>query len=532
MAKKKEVTKVEDAIEVTKVETEEKVDTVKEVTTENLIEDVNTEIVKEEVEITTEIEPTEDTQEDTQGIKNDEGTDKDITVATGKEKAEKDNKKMDRGLLGCIGVLLIIVLLFGVLAFSQRNVKPTVVGSSNSLVEENKLATEENISVLTDAVANLKTKESYLVTTYLTMGGTGSAYIDVVEPNGSYTMYNATDDSLAFQDAVMNSETGVVENYILNDFLDKEGNLYFLSDSQDSEGNLVTELYKTPDTYGEATQHRTVMYADWVVPNLKNVVFKEEVTTDYGDGEVKMSVYEGNVSSEIVKDIFGHGSYSLYAAVEESTQSEGMKKLMGWLKDDAEFTMYFSDANVLLGVVNGTLTYMNFEVGGLGTRMYLTKCVLLDGVVDDYIVKEYPDTTNALTYEDLYADLGEMALEYDSIDALYNAVNSQYSMSEEEMQEYLNQIYANTETYMTEDGKMYMFDGTTWVDETGNVAEILIKEDGTYETSDGVSLQKVESESLEVDVTPMVEDTVETTTEEVETVIEETVVAETIEVIE
>ena len=117
-------------------------------------------------------------------------------------------------------------------------------------------------------------------------------------------------------------------------------------------------------------------------------------------------------------------------------------------------------------------------------------------------------------------------------EALYNAVNSQYSMSEEEMQEYLNQIYANTETYMTEDGKMYMFDGTTWVDETGNVAEILIKEDGTYETSDGVSLQKVESESLEVDVTPMVEETVETTTEEVETVIEETVVAETIEVIE
>ena len=531
---------VKEEVETTTESVEEKVENTTESLEEKEVE--STESVEEKEEVKADIESevisavVEEKEETTESEKKEENkvteskeTEKDIKI-------KKEIKSENRTLV--ILALVALFLIFG-LVIVFVNIKPK--NNSNGTEEEiyTELSTDENRKVLETALDNLKSEEKYVITTYLTMGSEGSSYIDIVEPNGSYTMYNIEDDSKAFQELVAESETGVAEGYIMNDYLDKDGNLYFLSDSYDADGNSVLEAYKTPDEYGKLTKERTTMYAEWVVPNLTDIEFKETVETDFGVGTVNMDVYEGVLSSDIVKKILGHGSSTLYETVSNSTESEGMKKLMGWLKEDSDFSLYFSDANVILGIVDDKLVYMNLEVGGLCTRMYLTKCVLLGDIVDDYIMEEYPVTENALSYEDIYSDIGEMALDYDNIEDLYDALYSG-TVTDDSLNAYMSQMYENYEYYMTDDANTYIFDGNAWYDMNGNVANITENEDGTFTTEDGKVLNKLDlagsGNSLEVTGTEetSVEDTEVTVdenavsnTEDTEVTVDENVVSDT-----
>ena len=518
---------VEEKVENTTESVEEKVEV--EETTEP-VEETSEETVEEKEEVKADIESevfsavVEEKDESTESEKKEENK---VTESKETEKDTKIKKEIKSENRTLVILALIVLFLVVGLVILFVTIKPK--NNSNGTEEEiyTELSTDENRKVLETALDNLKSEEKYVITTYLTMGSDGSSYIDIVEPNGSYTMYNMEDDSKAFQELVAESETGIAEGYIINDYLDKDGNLYFLSDSYDEEGNSVLEAYKTPDEYGKLTKERTTMYAEWVVPNLTDIEFKETVDTDFGVGTVNMDVYEGVLSSDIVKKILGHGSSTLYETVSNSTESEGMKKLMGWLKEDSDFSLYFSDANVILGIVDDKLVYMNLEVGGLGTRMYLTKCVLLGDIVDDYIMEEYPVTENALSYENIYSDIGEMALDYDNLEDLYDALYSG-TVTDDNLNAYMSQMYENYEYYMTDDANTYVFDGNVWYDMNGNVVNITENEDGTFTTEDGKVLNKLDLDSsgnsLEVNGTE------ETSLEDTEVTVDENAVSDTEEI--
>lgn len=527
---KEEVEETTEPVEE-KVEVEETTEPVEETSEETVEEE------KEEVKADIESEvfsAVEEKEETTEPEKKEETKDTEIKETEKDIKIKKEIKSENRTL-----VILALVALFLVVGLVILFVTTKPKNNPNETEGEiyTELSTDENRKVLETALDNLKSEEKYVITTYLTMGSDGSSYIDIVEPNGSYTMYNMEDDSKAFQELVAESETGVAEGYIMNDYLDKDGNLYFLSDSYDEEGNSVLEAYKTPDEYGKLTKERTTMYAEWVVPNLTDIEFKETVDTDFGVGTVNMDVYEGVLSSDIVKKILGHGSSTLYETVSNSTESEGMKKLMGWLKEDSDFSLYFSDANVILGIVDDKLVYMNLEVGGLGTRMYLTKCVLLGDIVDDYIMEEYPVTENALSYENIYSDIGEMALDYDNLEDLYDALYSG-TVTDDNLNAYMSQMYENYEYYMTDDANTYVFDGNVWYDMNGNVVNITENEDGTFTTEDGKVLNKLDLDSsgnsLEVNGTEETgteeTSTEETSTEDTEVTVDENAVSDTEEI--
>ena len=504
-----------------KVEVEETTETVEETSEETVEEE------KEEVKADIESEvfsAVEEKEETTEPEKKEETKDTEIKETEKDIKIKKEIKSENRTL-----IILALVALFLVVGLVILFVTTKPKNNPNETEGEiyTELSTDENRKVLETALDNLKSEEKYVITTYLTMGSDGSSYIDIVEPNGSYTMYNMEDDSKAFQELVAESETGIAEGYIMNDYLDKDGNLYFLSDSYDEEGNSVLEAYKTPDEYGKLTKERTTMYAGWVVPNLTDIEFKETVDTDFGVGTVNMDVYEGVLSSDIVKKILGHGSSTLYETVSNSTESEGMKKLMGWLKEDSDFSLYFSDANVILGIVDDKLVYMNLEVGGLGTRMYLTKCVLLGDIVDDYIIEEYPVTENALSYENIYSDIGEMALDYDNLEDLYDALYSG-TVTDDNLNAYMSQMYENYEYYMTDDANTYVFDGNVWYDMNGNVVNITENEDGTFTTEDGKVLNKLDLDSS--DNSLEVNGTEETSLEDTEVTVDENAVSDTEEI--
>ena len=97
--------------------------------------------------------------------------------------------------------------------------------------------------------------------------------------------------------------------------------------------------------------------------------------------------------------------------------------------------MYFSDANVYLGIDNNKVvsTY-SLEVGGLGSRLYLTKTVLYNG----YQNEKEPDFSNVKTYvssiEDLADYLAEQKKDYSTaLTELYQYGNDASNLSEDEL---------------------------------------------------------------------------------------------------
>ena len=146
--------------------------------------------------------------------------------------------------------------------------------------------------------------------------------------------------------------------------------------------------------------------------------------------------------------------------------------MMGWLKDDIEFTMEYSDANILIGIVDDTLAYVNLEIGGLGTKMYVTKCYIEDTSVADSLT--VPDTTNATAYEELYAEYADMAVNYDSMEDLYSALyadNNPYTS--EELQQILDNIVEeeNASKETTEEGTTSSNTENTTDESTENTEE-------------------------------------------------------------
>ena len=181
--------------------------------------------------------------------------------------------------------------------------------------------------------------------------------------------------------------------------------------------------------------------------NLSDIKFEQTTTTDLGNGEVKMDVYEAKLDAKVVKRILGNGNISLYESVKNNSKNEGMKKMMSWLIEDIEFTMAFNDAKVLIGIVDNTLAYVNLEIGGLGTKEYLSKCYIenVDAVKDLAV----PDISQAITYEELYSDYADIAVNYDSMEDLYDSIYGEgQTLSQEELQEIIADAVKDTEEKM------------------------------------------------------------------------------------
>lgn len=346
-----------------------------------------------------------------------------------KEKAKSDNSKSHITLIAV--ALALVISLFVVIPFitdkNSKSAKETTKEVSNSV----------NITVLTDALAQLKTKDNYIISTFVQAPMGNTSYIEYVTPEMSATLVDDANIETAYQ-----AQDLTQANYRVNDVI-KDGHLYFVYDNTDEDGNAVTEIYQAPDNYAKECSARRYMFFDWMKDNLTDLEYVENTETDLGNGTVSMDVYKATLSSDAVKRILGNGTYTLYKMVQDTTENEGLKKLMGWLADDIDFTLVYSDANALFGIVDGSLAYVNLEIGGLGSKMYVTKCFIEDTTVASKVT--IPELTNVVSYEDLYADYGNMALEYDSMEDMYNALYYGNNFTEEQLQEILDNAVQGAE---------------------------------------------------------------------------------------
>lgn len=261
------------------------------------------------------------------------------------------------------------------------------------------------------ALDNLKKVESpYLTTVILNNNSESSSFVEVNTEDGNYTEYPLNADGnvgLAYEDVKEDTK------YVLSDWLTDDNNLYIVSASADSNGYAY---YSTPEGYGDKLLSRKYLYVDKMLDKFTSIKEGKEVENN---GE-KMKTYECTLPSSEVKEIMGVSSLELYKSLKEDKDaSSGIKKLCQYYIDEYDMVLTFSDAKVTLGVANDKLAYLSMEMGGLGTKMYLTKLISFteDGSIDtlekpDFkSAKNYSETLNNVAdYVDTYEGTVEEAL--------------------------------------------------------------------------------------------------------------------------
>ena len=168
------------------------------------------------------------------------------------------------------------------------------------------------------------------------------------------------------------------------------------------------------------------MYMDTMLNDFSKVEKQEDTQElDLGDSDkVKLTMYNCVLPKDKVARYLAVGSIAMYNALDKDEESsENVKKLCQYYLKDLGETMYFSDANVYLGVdENKVLRTFSLEVGGLGSRLYLTKTVLY-GVYQD---EKEPDFSECKSYassiEDLADYLAKSGKDYST------AINEMYQM--------------------------------------------------------------------------------------------------------
>lgn len=297
---------------------------------------------------------------------------------------------------------IVSFLVMATLVFSFTGCSSVKTENKNSESKDNFI---EYKTELQEAVDNLNVCESnYMISNILESPQGTTCYIENYSTAGySFTEYPMDKEGNLGQLQLTGDEEEGDIDYLTTDWITEDGKMY-LNNSQDAS---KAEYYKMPDTYADICKSRNVMYMDTMLKDFIEIT-KEETTSEVDLGEidkVELTMYKCVLPKEKVKNYLAVGSLALYESMKaDEATSDSVKKLCDYYIKDLNETMYFSNANVYVGVdANKVLRTYSLEVGGLGSRMYLTKTVLFNGYQD----LKQPDFKNVSNYCDTLTDLAE-----------------------------------------------------------------------------------------------------------------------------
>lgn len=336
-----------------------------------------------------------------------------------KEEVEKSTKRSKFKSVSIFALLVIIVCLVVtlVLTYENKEINNVSVKDTGFVISDHKDDTE--YEVLRNAVEFLKTENEYVVTTYLSDPASYQGFIEVYDNGASYTKIPdgvTTDSSLAWQQRTEDSV------YYLSDYITADNKMYLC---ETSDGTSY-EFYSVPKTYAEKCRTRDVMFLDKILESCSDVEYIETTVFDIGDGEETMDVYELTIPSDTVRALYSLGSYDLYDSIRMGYPNNlGLIKLMTWYLEDLSPCLTYSDGKVTVAVCDNVPRYLNIEVGGLGSRAYITKCISFASFDEAKIEK--PDFSNAVEYVTLYEEFADVCKDYDTMEEAIDAMYQNYS---------------------------------------------------------------------------------------------------------
>lgn len=319
-----------------------------------------------------------------------------VTVEEGVEESVEVRKKYAKGgILVVAGFICIVAVIMFVVQF---------LDGTNKLKRE-----------LSSSIKNLEKIESYGVTSfYGNPDGTESAYAEFTTPTGDRTeaYYDASGSILPYQNLSGNFTT------FTSDYITPEGNMYFTDSTEDG---LV--YYEVPKAYADLTKDRRTMYADILLDGLLEIESVDDETFDIGNGEETFKMYKGIVDGDSIAKIMRIGTYDMYRTLYNENKSDAnIAKFMQWNMDEIDFTLNFGDAEVIFGVSNGVLKYVDTVVGGLGTKMSITKCIITDNIANT----DLPDFTDAKAFVEVFRETADFCEPYNSMEEAQAAMYNQY----------------------------------------------------------------------------------------------------------
>lgn len=323
---------------------------------------------------------------------------------------------------------LALVMCVSMSACSKDDNKDTATAS-----EINK-AKEE----LSSAVDKLKAYESvYAISTMMEAPDGNMSYIEVVNDLGSYTEYPVNKDGVVGKTDEDTDTSNTA--YMLTDWITKDDDMYLVTTDEDSKSAVY---YKAPSTYADMSKHRDVMFVDELLSKFTSIERVDDVVADIGNGEETIQMYKCSLPSDSVKSLIGLGSWGLYTSLQKDyPDNSNIQKLCEYYLKDLNMNLTFSDAKVMLGVSDGMLKYFNLEVGGLGTRMYLTKSVITGNITP----RDIPDFSDAKEYVTSLQDLADYIASFDSYEDAVEAINSENTTSEASEEESSSQEESSSE---------------------------------------------------------------------------------------
>lgn len=268
----------------------------------------------------------------------------------------------------------------------------------------------KGVKAMREAMAETGTIKNYIIQNFYEAPDGDQSFLEVVTDGSSYT-------ELPVNNGSEESDAGDI-SYMLSDWLDKSGEYTMVI--QDSEGNPAE--YSIPAEFGKKVQSRKFGYLDMMIDNFTSV---EEIGTkkgNIGEGEEEFTMYKCILPAENVREILGLNTEGIYKYYAESKGTDkNVKKLCEYYLDELDMALTFSDAVVTVSIADGKLRQITTEIGGLGTKMYVTKTFMLNS---EFEVREKPDFSDSKDFTDSLKDMADFVSKYDSYEEAMEALSS------------------------------------------------------------------------------------------------------------
>ena len=288
-----------------------------------------------------------------------------------------------------------------------------------------KYDTSKNNEVISKAIDKLgKMNETYLVDNSVVANGSTSAYIEVNTKGGeSYTEYPVDKNGKSVDISSVKDTSNL--QYTLSDWITKGGKYYVLGTDSSTGKSVFQEL---PLSYSKVVSDRKVMYLNLLKDKFTSIKKKEDTKQTLGSEEVTLKMYECKVDSDVITKYLGIQSRPIYDCIKkEYKDDKNITNLCDYYLDDYNMSLTFSDANVTIGIADGVVRYLSVEVGGLGSKMYLTRVVLKKTGVEE---RETPDFSKAVNYVDnQIKEVADFCASYDTVEEGINAFYNNSSTS-------------------------------------------------------------------------------------------------------
>lgn len=262
------------------------------------------------------------------------------------------------------------------------------------------------------------TYTNYIIETTIEFGQDGKMYIEVVKGDDIYTEYSVDEDGRMGMIPYGSDDT---ISYAMVDWT-HDGTYYGIGSYEDED-----VFIKFPDSFAKKYAHdREMLFVNRLLAGAKEITVRGDMQIETVTGLETYKSYKIIVSSSTMSEILGYDSVGVYKSMKESEKSgSNITKLCDFYLEELEPTLACSDGTIIVGIdQNGILKFMSFELGGLGTRMYMSK-VVVD--VSNQNVRETPDFTKSVPLSTTMTEMAEFIAPYKTHDEIVNALNTLYS---------------------------------------------------------------------------------------------------------